>query len=656
MKFARISIILLLLIISLGAVSAAEEINNNTLSNDNTIGVGDVALDDEPTALQSTQDDEFKVNEVNNTFTDLNNIINTTTENTLEIGKDYKFNNETDSKPVRITRDNFVINGNNHVIDGNNQQAIFHILGNNVTINNLVLVNAYAEVYGGAVTISGGLATLNNVTFIDNVGVNNGAAIYVLKGAAECFNCNFIDSYSRDGGSIYIENGTANIRYSNFTSRFFNKWGSIFANGKYGLSSLFVDNCIFTNITSRYTSAIYADTCNNIIVNNTQFINLKANETAGAVGIKTCGLTILENCLFVNTSSVKNAGALFIDPLGEGQNPLLEITEILNLTFINASSGFGGAFVQLGGLLNLKDSTFTNCSAVYGGGAVYLSYATTDIINCKFNSNKVATINGYPTYGGALYFDFDELNIINSEFNSNDAPIGSGILIYDSEYHLDNVTFNNNNNPVYTYFDDDNSTIGRIYGNDEISEDDLNNTFYVDVVVGEGMNINLTTNNIDLTILPTRFDLREIGWLTPVRDQGFMGSCWVFGGIAALESALLKNTGIPYDFSENNMQDSMLIYSRYGAVEQEAAFETIAAAYLLNWFGAFPQDYDLYDELGKLSPLIYTNQTIHIQDFVFIDGRNASIPETLFLKELFLNMGHWLFFIVLTKVQMVLTL
>lgn len=161
------------------------------------------------------------------------------------------------------------------MIDGNNQQAIFHILGNNVTINNLVLVNAYAEVYGGAVTISGGLATLNNVTFIDNVGVNNGAAIYVLKGAAECFNCNFIDSYSRDGGSIYIENGTANIRYSNFTSRFFNKWGSIFANGKYGLSSLFVDNCIFTNITSRYTSAIYADTCNNIIVNNTQFINLK---------------------------------------------------------------------------------------------------------------------------------------------------------------------------------------------------------------------------------------------------------------------------------------------------------------------------------------------------------------------------------------------
>ena len=118
------------------------------------------------------------------------------------------------------------------------------------------------------------------------------------------------------------------------------------------------------------------------------------------------------------------------------------------------------------------------------------------------------------------------------------------LLIYDAEYHLDNITFNNNNNPVYTYFDDFDSTIGRIYGNDTISEDDLNNTYYLSVISGEGMKLNLTTNNIDLSILPTRFDLREIGWLTPVRDQGSMGSCWAFGGIAAFESALLKNTGI----------------------------------------------------------------------------------------------------------------
>jgi C1A family cysteine protease len=638
MKFARIGIILLLLIISVGAVSAAEEINNNTLSNDNTIGTGDVALDDEPTPLQSIQNGEYGVNEVNNTFTDLNNIINTTAENTLEIGKNYKFNNETDTDMLRLSRDNFVINGNNFVIDGNNQSSILYIRGNNITINNLIFANAKENKFGGAVIISGGSVTLNNVTFINNVAVNSGAAMQVIGGVVNCFNCNFIDSYSSETSSIYIVNGTVNIRYSNFTSRYFNKWGSIFADGKYGLSTLLVDNCIFTNISSRYTPAIFADT-SDIIINNTQFINLKANETAGAVGIRTCGLTIVENCLFVNTSSVKNAGALFIDPLGENGNPRLKIADVSNLTFINASSGYGGAFVQLGGLLSLKDSTFTNCSAAYGGGAVYLSYATTKITNCKFNSNKVATQNNYPTYGGAIYFDYDELFISNSEFNNNDAPIASGILIYDSEYHLDNITFNNNNNPIYTYFDKNASTIGKIYGNDEISDDDLNNTYYVSVVVGEGMNINLTTNNIDLTILPTKFDLREIGWLTPVRDQGNMGSCWAFGAIAALESALLKNTGIPYDFSENNMQDSMVVYSRYGTTYLESALETVAAAYLLNWFGAFPQEYDLYDELGKLSPLIYTNQTIHIQDFVFIDGRNISIPGDPVLKRAILKYG-----------------
>jgi hypothetical protein len=94
-----------------------------------------------------------------------------------------------------------------------------------------------------------------------------------------------------------------------------------------------------------------------------------------------------------------------------------------------------------------------------------------------------------------------------------------------------------------------------------------------------------------------------------------------------------------YDISENNMQDSMVIYSRYGTNQVESAFETIAAAYLLNWFGAFPQEYDVYDELGKISPLIYTNQTIHIQDFVFIDGRNVSVPGDPVLKKAILKYG-----------------
>jgi len=47
---------------------------------------------------------------------------------------------------------------------------------------------------------------------------------------------------------------------------------------------------------------------------------------------------------------------------------------------------------------------------------------------------------------------------------------------------------------------------------------------------------------------PARFDLREQGKLSPVRDQDPYGTCWTFAALAALESSLLP--GEPRDFSE----------------------------------------------------------------------------------------------------------
>ena len=639
MKFTAIGFLLLFLIVSIGAVSATEEISNETISTDNTIEMGDAALNDEPAVLQSTEYNKYGESETNNTFTDLAKDISASGE-VLEIEKDYKFNNADIRKPIGIVKDNFVINGNNHILDGNGQVSMFVVLGKNITINNLKFVNGYSDGYGGAIIAEKGSLTLNNVTFINNTAKLFGGAMTIVENAiVNISNCNFIDGYSDRGSALYLETGTLNVEYSNFTSKYFSHWGSISTN-EMDITVLSIDNCIFDNVFSKYSPAVFAQVCY-VTINNTKFYNLKANESVGAVGIRAPKQAIIENCLFANTTSTKNAGAVFVDVKGEGTEPITEPIEITirNSTFNNISSGFGGAFVQLTGNSTLKDSSFTNCFAVYAGGAAYLSDVIAEITNCKFNSNKVVSQPNYQTSGGALYFDFGLLNLTDSEFNNNSASMASAILIYDAEYHLDNITFNNNNNPVYTYFDDVGSTIGRIYGNDTISKDDLNNTYYPSVILGEGMKLNLTTNSIDLSILPTRFDLREIGWLTPVRDQGSMGSCWAFGGIAAFESALLKNTGISYDISENNMQDSMLIFSRYGSGNVESANEMIAAGYLLSWIGAFPKVYDIYDEVGKLSPSIHTNQTIHLQDFVLIDCGNVSIPGNPALKKAILKYG-----------------
>jgi C1A family cysteine protease len=54
--------------------------------------------------------------------------------------------------------------------------------------------------------------------------------------------------------------------------------------------------------------------------------------------------------------------------------------------------------------------------------------------------------------------------------------------------------------------------------------------------------------------LPSYFDLREEGRLSPVKDQGECGACWSFSTLACLESLLLPFEAL--DFSENNLKNT----------------------------------------------------------------------------------------------------
>ncbi len=50
--------------------------------------------------------------------------------------------------------------------------------------------------------------------------------------------------------------------------------------------------------------------------------------------------------------------------------------------------------------------------------------------------------------------------------------------------------------------------------------------------------------------LPAHFDWRDQGKVPGVRDQGSCGSCWAFGTVAAMESAMLVQGGVSADLSE----------------------------------------------------------------------------------------------------------
>ncbi len=52
---------------------------------------------------------------------------------------------------------------------------------------------------------------------------------------------------------------------------------------------------------------------------------------------------------------------------------------------------------------------------------------------------------------------------------------------------------------------------------------------------------------------PASYDLRALGRVTPVKDQGAFGTCWAFASAGSLESGLLAADPTVWDFSEDHM-------------------------------------------------------------------------------------------------------
>gem|GEM_PF-6129952 len=54
--------------------------------------------------------------------------------------------------------------------------------------------------------------------------------------------------------------------------------------------------------------------------------------------------------------------------------------------------------------------------------------------------------------------------------------------------------------------------------------------------------------------LPSSYDARDAGIVTPAKNQGSCGSCWAFASVGALESHILKKYAMgPYDLSEQQL-------------------------------------------------------------------------------------------------------
>lgn len=143
-------------------------------------------------------------------FTDLNNDISNG-GNIIEINQDYKFDESSDANlknGISIARSNITINGNEHIIDGNNQAKIFNITGENITISNFKFINSLQAIrYAGNGWES--VFNLNDMVFENNTFTDT--PITVMGSAFNLKNCTFINSTSKDGNIIHVAETNLNM-------------------------------------------------------------------------------------------------------------------------------------------------------------------------------------------------------------------------------------------------------------------------------------------------------------------------------------------------------------------------------------------------------------------------------------------------------------
>jgi C1A family cysteine protease/chitodextrinase len=121
----------------------------------------------------------------------------------------------------------------------------------------------------------------------------------------------------------------------------------------------------------------------------------------------------------------------------------------------------------------------------------------------------------------------------------------------------------------------------------------------VDFSYTKGMHIT-QENSIQRLFETPRFDLRDEGRVSSVKDQGTEGTCWAFATYGSLESFLLPDE--EWDFSENNMKNLLKPIYPQGFDNDDGGDNYMSTAYLARGSGPVPEEDDPYQAGRTYSP------------------------------------------------------
>ena len=129
-----------------------------------------------------------------------------------------------------------------------------------------------------------------------------------------------------------------------------------------------------------------------------------------------------------------------------------------------------------------------------------------------------------------------------------------------------------------------------------------------------------TAENINA--LPAKYDLRERMRISSIRNQGRYGTCWAFGALTAMESALLPED--TYSFSVDHMSMS----NSFSMTQFDGGEYTMGMAYLAAWQGPVYEKDDPYGD-GESDDTL--DEVKHVQEMRIIASKDiAAIKNAVF--------------------------
>jgi len=177
---------------------------------------------------------------------------------------------------------------------------------------------------------------------------------------------------------------------------------------------------------------------NNVRLENLIFKNADVRLYGGAISSNGVNLTIV-NCEFINNKAMVGAIALGND----SNNTLIQNCIFTNnkaAYYDNTGGGGGGAIDSHASNGRIIGCTFTNNSAIFGGGALYFIFGTNNTISgCTFRDNSAPS-------GGAINTGTPgtTLTISSSIFNNNKATNNGGALYSNNLLITNKNTFTSN--------------------------------------------------------------------------------------------------------------------------------------------------------------------------------------------------------------------